>query len=239
MAIKVGCCGFPVNRREYGARFRVVEVQQTFYQPPRAATAKRWREETPPDLEFTLKAWQLITHGARSPTYRRLRRPLTPDEQRQAGSFQNTPLIQRAWEATREVAQTLAARVILFQCPASFEPTPVNLANLRRFLGTLPRENFLCAWEPRGGWPRELVAELCGELALIPALDPFATPVFPTSPAYFRLHGLGGYRYSYTDADLDRLAGLLTGYEEAYVLFNNMTMWDDARRFLDLLTLRP
>jgi len=51
----------------------VVEVQQTFYQIPRIATGKRWREEAPPDFEFTMKAWQLITHEPSSPTYRRLR----------------------------------------------------------------------------------------------------------------------------------------------------------------------
>lgn len=35
MPLKIGCCGFPVGRRQYAACFSVVEVQQTFYQPPR------------------------------------------------------------------------------------------------------------------------------------------------------------------------------------------------------------
>jgi len=45
MTIKVGCCGFPVNRREYFRHLQLVEIQQTFYQPPRAETARRWRRE--------------------------------------------------------------------------------------------------------------------------------------------------------------------------------------------------
>jgi hypothetical protein len=43
-----------------------VEVQHTFYQSPQISTLKKWPKEAPPDFEFTLKAWQLITHTATS-----------------------------------------------------------------------------------------------------------------------------------------------------------------------------
>lgn len=78
MEVKIGCCGFPVARRRYWEGLAAVEIQRTFYQPPRLETARRWRQGAPVDFEFTLKAWQLITHEASSPTYRRLRRPLSP-----------------------------------------------------------------------------------------------------------------------------------------------------------------
>jgi uncharacterized protein YecE (DUF72 family) len=233
--VKVGCCGFPVGRRHYAARLPVVEVQQTFYQPPQLTTARRWRAEVPGGFEFTLKAWQLITHEASSPTYRRLKQPLTPAVRAQAGFFKDTPLVQQAWETTREIAQALEARIILFQCPARFTPEPENRAALTRFFSSLDRGGFRCAWEPRGDWPRELVAELCAELNLLPALDPLASTPFPGPWAYFRLHGRGGYRYVYTDQDLEALRANLTDREEAYVFFNNMSMWADACRFLDLL----
>ncbi|HIC91498.1 MAG TPA: DUF72 domain-containing protein, partial [Syntrophaceae bacterium] len=71
--IKVGCCGFPKAKGIYYQQFKVVEIQQTFYQIPRVSTVQKWREEAPPDFEFTLKAWQLITHPSQSPTYRRLK----------------------------------------------------------------------------------------------------------------------------------------------------------------------
>ncbi len=222
-----------MKRQAYAARFHLVEVQQTFYHPPMLATARKWRKEMPPDFDFTLKAWQLITHEAKSPTYRRLRRKLTPEEQRQAGFFQQTPLVHQAWETSREIAQVLAARIILFQCPASFTSTPEHVAHLRRFFEETEREAFHFAWEPRGAWPRELVADLCRDLGLIAAVDPFATPPFPGSLAYFRLHGRGGYRYTYTTNDFVQLAEVLNRYEETYVLFNNLTMWDDARRFAE------
>ncbi|MEJ2223819.1 MAG: DUF72 domain-containing protein [Syntrophobacterales bacterium] len=235
MDVKIGCCGFPVKHQEYAARFHLVEVQQTFYQPPLLATARKWRQEMPPDFDFTLKAWQLITHEARSPTYRRLRRKLTIEEQRQAGFFKQTPLVREAWKASREIAQALDARIILFQCPASFTPTPEHLSDLRRFFEETKRGGLLFAWEPRGSWPRELVADLCGDLVLIAAVDPFATPPFPASLGYFRLHGRSGYRYTYTTTDFNQLAGVLGRYEEVCVLFNNLTMWDDARRFAEFL----
>ena len=55
--IKLGMCGFTIGAAAYYKQFRVVEVQQTFYDPP-TATLQRWREEAPPGFEFTMKAWQ-------------------------------------------------------------------------------------------------------------------------------------------------------------------------------------
>ncbi|MCL6620941.1 MAG: DUF72 domain-containing protein [Syntrophobacterales bacterium] len=235
MTIKVGCCGFPVNRREYFRHLQLVEIQQTFYQPPRAETARRWRQEAPPEACFTLKAWQLITHEAKSPTYRRLTRPLSEAERRQAGAFRPTQVVREAWEVTREVAAALEARVVVFQCPASFTPTPEHREHLTAFFRGITRDDLLLAWEPRGAWPREEVERLCRELRLLPVVDPLATPSFPGPLAYFRLHGQGGYRYRYTDADLAQLARLVKERQEAYVLFNNLSMWEDAQRFARLL----
>jgi uncharacterized protein YecE (DUF72 family) len=45
----------------------VVEVQQTFYDPPQDETLVRRRRQAPPGFEFTLKASQLVTHDASSP----------------------------------------------------------------------------------------------------------------------------------------------------------------------------
>lgn len=35
MMMKVGCCGFGEAQQKYVAEFPVVEIQVTFYQPPR------------------------------------------------------------------------------------------------------------------------------------------------------------------------------------------------------------
>ena len=67
--IKVGLCGFTVGMAQYPRYFPVVEIQQTFYQPPEDKTLRCWRANAPPDFEFTLKGWQLITHTSTSSTY--------------------------------------------------------------------------------------------------------------------------------------------------------------------------
>ena len=95
--VKVGLCGASMALTSYAQRFRVLEVQQTFYEPPREATLRRWRASVPPAFEFTIKAWQLITHEAKSSTYRRLRTPLSAEERTEVGGFRWTPIVARAW----------------------------------------------------------------------------------------------------------------------------------------------
>ncbi len=132
--MKIGTCGFGLAQAEYARAFPCVEVQHTFYQPPQLTTLERWRRQMPADFEFTLKAWQLITHDAHSPTYRRLKRKLSDTEKHDAGYFRATAIVREAWEMTLASANTLKARTILFQCPASFQQTEDNIANLERVL---------------------------------------------------------------------------------------------------------
>src|SRR5918998_5276153 len=111
--IKIGTCGFGVAQAEYARSFSCVEVQHTFYEPPRLTTLNRWRTQMPADFEFTLKAWQLITHEARSPTYRRLKRKLSNTEKPEAGCFRATEIVNEAWEVTLASAQALKATRVL------------------------------------------------------------------------------------------------------------------------------
>ena len=228
--VRVGLCGAGMALTSYAERFRVLEVQQTFYEPPREATLRRWRAGVPPAFEFTIKAWQLITHEARSSTYRRLRTPLTAEERTQVGGFRWTPVVARAWDTTLNCASILQATAILLQCPASFRPTEPAVARLREFLSKAPRPaGVRLLWEPRGPWPDELVRELCEELDLTHAADPFLRPSL-TPTAYYRLHGITGARHVYTDAELAHLAKTVDA-GPAYVMFNNMPRAADAGRF--------
>ena len=81
MTLKLGMCGYTIGAAAYFKQFRVVEIQQTFYDPPPLATIAKWRAQAPEDFEFTMKAWQVITHMGTSSTYRRLKRAFS-DEQR-------------------------------------------------------------------------------------------------------------------------------------------------------------
>jgi uncharacterized protein YecE (DUF72 family) len=234
-ALLVGCCGWAGARSRYFEDFPVVEIQTTFYQPPSAALAEKWRAEAPGDFLFTLKAWQLISHPASSPTYRRLRQPVPPEQRDRYGFFRPTDEVWEAWSTTRAIARALRAAVVVFQCPASFTPTAENCANLVGFFSRVDREGQLFAWEPRGNWPPDQVQALCRRLDLIHCVDPLAAQSTHGRPAYFRLHGRGGYNYRYSDADLDELADICGRHPEGYVMFNNVHMRDDARRFRDSL----
>lgn len=235
MAVKVGCCGFALAQARYYARFPVVEVQQTFYHPPELRTVERWRAQAPAAFEFTVKAWQLITHEPSSPTYRRLRQPIPIAARNRYGGFRLTAEVEAAWARTREVARALKARVILFQCPAAFTPTAENRRRLRRFFEQMERDGFILVWEPRGNWTPEEIRALCRELDLVHGGDPFQLRPDPGRIQYFRLHGRTGYRYRFTDADLQELARICRREGTTYCLFNNLTMADDARRFQELL----
>jgi len=238
MTARIGCCGWAQAQAKYFAEFPVIEIQSTFYHPPAARVAAKWRALAPPGFEFLIKAWQLITHTPSSPTYRRLRSPVTPLESDLLGSFQDTEPVWKAWEKTREIAAAVQASVILFQCPASFRPFTQNLKNFSTFFEKLGPQTSRLAWEPRGDWPPELIDDLCVEYNLIHCVDPFVSQSEYGDPIYWRLHGKGGYSYRYTDQDLQELHGMIARTrraQPAYVLFNNMSMRDDAKRFEKIL----
>lgn len=231
--VRIGTCGFGRTKRdEYFELLPVVEIQHTFYQPPQIKTLEKWRADVPDDFEFTLKAWQMITHEASSPTYRRLKRPLTEKEIGEAGFFKPTETVNEALALTLECAKALKARTILFQCPARFQPLPENILNFKRFFSCIDRGDFNFAWEPRGKlWEDEVIKELCDELDLWHCVDPFARQTVTPQNCYYRLHGIPRWRYTYEDDELTELVSLLPKKRLAYVFFNNITMKDDAMRF--------
>jgi uncharacterized protein YecE (DUF72 family) len=51
---------------------------------------------------------------------------------------------------------------------------------------------------------------------------------------YYRLHGGSDYQYQYTDEDLGRLEGMLPADRTGFILFNNVTMWENGLRFQEL-----
>lgn len=239
MDVRVGLCGWTVAQASYVRRFPLVEVQHTFYEPPPDALLARWRAAVPADFEFTMKAWQLVTHEAGSPTYRRLRQPLPDADRPQVGAFRTTPPVLAAWQRTLECARVLCATAVLLQCPKSFRPTVDNVERLRGFLATAPRPEARLLWEPRGAWPASLLTELCRDLDLVHVVDPLQAETVTPEQTYYRLHGTTGMRHVHTDEELRRLRVLIDGRPRPYVLFNNLPRAADAERFLALLGQAP
>ena len=216
----------------YAQQLRLVEVQHTFYEPPPDSLLATWRAAVPRDFEFTMKAWQLVTHESGSPTYRRVKTQPPPGE---VGAFRTTAPVLAGWQRTLACARVLRATAVLLQCPKSFRPTAVNVERMRTFLTTVERPEARLLWEPRGEWPAALLTELCRDLDLVHVVDPMQTETVTPESTYYRLHGTSGMRHVHTDDELRRLRDLIEGRPSPYVLFNNLPRVTDAQRFLAML----
>ncbi len=223
----IGTCGFPVAKKKYFEEFKVVEIQKTFYTPISKSLAQRWRENTPKDFIFTLKAPQTITHPPSSPTYRRYKGPLGD-----FGYFKSNEDVMLSWKNFVEIARILRAKVIVFQTPASFRQNKGNMENILNFFDNVERIATY-GWEQRGKWDLDIVKKICKEADLIHVVDPFKNRSVWGEFSYYRLHGIGGYSYRYSDEDLNKLMELVKN--EDYIMFNNTHMWEDAKRFKLLL----
>jgi uncharacterized protein YecE (DUF72 family) len=252
LKMRIGTSGFGIGQAKYVQLFCCIEVQHT----PAIATLERWRAAAPPDFEFVLKAWQLITHDAKSPTYRRLKKNLSEVEKQEAGYFRPTAVVKEAWEVTLACANALKAGTILFQCPASFKQTKENIQHLTKFFSRINRKSKtrglnLC-WEPRGDWDPKVVQTICDDLNLWHVVDPFVAESVTPHKLYYRLHGRNGWRYQYDDGELRELAAMLLAarsnrdevatdsssthdsgvtIHDPYVFFNNVSMTRDASTF--------
>jgi len=227
----------------YFRRFGAVEIQRTFYSLPRAETASRWSRMAPEGFVFTMKAWQGITHDARSPTWKKAKLSPAADLSR-FGHFRPTTQVFDAWNATKKFAKNLGASLVVIQSPRSFELSAQNEVNMEVFFGAIQRGGLVIGWEPRGSWledPHRLRG-LFSRLNLVHIVDPFwDRPASDLPFSYFRLHGKNrrySYKSDYTDDDLGDLAELAIKRSKdgpTYVMFNVVGMREVAMRFLGVL----
>jgi len=223
--VKVGCCGFPTSMKKYFENFSLVELNSTFYQYPGMETVEGWRQKAPENFEFAVKAHQDISHKSR----------MTVEEASVQG-----------FERMKQICKTLNAKILLVQTPGSFRPD--RLADAKKFFREVNREDLFLVWETRGpAWETaeayKKLGRVLGELGVAHVTDPFRVmPAYTREVAYFRLHGLGEqmYYYQYSDAELQKLKELVAPCEEegkeVYVLFNNLSMFDDGVRFMEYLS---
>jgi uncharacterized protein YecE (DUF72 family) len=247
--IRVGCCGwgfFKGGLKAYMEKFSLAECQTTFYKLPMVKTAERWRAGAPKDFQFTVKAFQAITHLPTSPTWRRAGIKLTKAQLERYGWLRPTKENFEAWRRTKEICDALEAKACLIQCPPNFKCIPENIANMRKFFSKIDRGKLVLAWEPRGNWKEhpDEIAKLCEELELVHVVDLMRRePVSKHSIAYIRLHGLNpreyDYNYKYPLSELKQLAtkakALAKKHREVYIMFNNYFMYDNARQLMKIL----
>ena len=163
----------------YARHFLTTEINTSFYHLPARATLKRWRDATPADFLFTVKASRYITHMKK-----------LGDPRRSVSTF-----LRRI----RILGDKLGP--ILFQLPPRWR---FNRERLSAFLDILSGE-FRYAFEFRDrSWLNEEAYELLsrhGAALCIYELDGFLSPREITADTvYVRLHGPEGpYRGSYDE----------------------------------------
>lgn len=221
--------------------FDVIEVNSTFYHPPRPETAASWvrRVEEREDFRFTVKLWQHFTHDPRE-----LDRT-------------SVDLFQDAIAPLRE-ADRLGA--VLCQFPWSFKGDRANARYLRELFdafGGLP-----LALEVRhASWDRPEVFEWLTRHGVAfcnidqPRIGRSLGPTREATAAigYFRLHGQNRenwfseeadveqrYDYLYQPEELERWAEAVEAMQEAvgrvFVVFNNHYRGQAAANALEMMS---
>lgn len=196
----------PKDYTSYYARFfRTVEINNTFYKLPSAATFAAWRQSVPDDFVFAVKASRYMTH---------MKKLLDPQE----------PL-SRFFGSANALAHKLGP--VLFQLPPGWH---VNADRLRRFLALLPPHQKYSFEFRHGSWYTEEILGLLRKQNVafcIYELDGHLSPLHVTASfVYVRLHGPEGkYSGSYPEEALQQWAQRCSDWQqqglEVYLYFDN------------------
>ena len=191
----------------YASHLGAVEVNGTFYHIPQATAFTAWREQTPEDFLFALKAPRTITH------MRKLRACAEP----------LAPFLARA----RLLGPKLGP--LLFQLPPRWHANPRRLAEFLAGLPVGPRYAFEFR-DP--SWHCEAVYEVLSArnaAFCIYNLAGFTSPLAtPADFVYLRLHGPGAepYQGSYGEHQIRDWAARARqwsgrGHKDVYIFFDN------------------
>ena len=190
----------------YARYFNTVEINNSFYRLPAAETFDAWRESSPSNFCFALKASRFITH------MKKLKEPRSSSE--------------KFFLVTQRLQQKLGP--ILFQLPPQWN---VNVERLAEFLVALPREHTYAVEFRDESWFVAPVFELLRKFNVAYCIHDFAAmrvPIEITADiAYVRFHGptVAKYAGSYSEIQLrawaDRIESWRSRVSAVYVYFNN------------------
>lgn len=189
----------------YLQNFDTVEVNNSFYKLPAPGTFASWRDATPEDFVFAVKASRFLTHNKK-----------LKDPENALNNF-----LPRAVELGEKLGP------ILFQLPPKWRCNPERL---ELFLEALPRDHRYAFEFREPSWHCAPVFEILrryNAAYCIYELAGFSTANEITADwTYVRLHGPGGkYQGSYSDATLATWAEQIKEWESrlraVYVYFDN------------------
>jgi uncharacterized protein YecE (DUF72 family) len=188
----------------FASRFPTVELNNPFYRLPSAEMFARWREATPDDFRFAVKASRFITHIKRL--------------QNVAGEI----------DLFMERAEQLGPKLgpILFQLPPNQQ---LDLSRLRAFLPLLSAERQWVVEFRHASWHTTEVYRLLAEHGVALCI-PVGGGVHPdritTAPfTYIRMHrgqeSQGGFTSDELQAWAAQVRALESVGKDVYVYFNN------------------
>ena len=206
----------------YSQKFDTVELNNSFYRLPTEVAFDNWRQSTPADFVFAVKASRFLTHQ------KKLKDP--------ESALQN--FLPRASRLSTKLGP------LLFQLPPRWQVNPGRLEGL---LEALPRD-LRCTFEFRDlSWIRPDINKLLsrfGAAFCIYELAGYHSPLTVTADfAYVRLHGpgLGKYQESYSTGRLRRWSKQVEDWAKdlasIYIYFDNDQAGYAARNASELKRL--
>ena len=200
----------------YATRFDTVEINNSFYRLPEAATFARWREQAPRQFLYAIKASRFLTH------MKKLKDPEDPLER----------FLSNAQELGRR------AGPVLYQLPPRW---PLNLDRFERFLDALVQQNRALRETGFKGrlrhavefrepsWYDDRIYSLLDRHRVALCLHDMqgsASPRVAIGPfVYVRFHGRTKYAGRYEDGLLDAWAAWLSERAseglDVFAYFNN------------------
>jgi uncharacterized protein YecE (DUF72 family) len=231
-AIQIGTVGFPVAGKTLFPHVDWVEIADTRHSLPKVQTAKRWRDEAPGRVVFSL---QLPKYLFETPP------PGAPlaGEPGSYGGFKPTTENRQLFENALRVADALRSEVLVLATGPALTPSKRHRDALGEFLDGVSREGRTLVWQPAGPWePHQ--AELTAEtLDMVLAVDPLRDPPPPGALAYFRLGPFTAMASRVGTYDLERLIEAAAPYERAVIVFETPRALDDVRNLKRVLADTP
>ena len=190
----------------YARHFDTVEINNSFYRLPAATTFDNWRDASPPNFCFAVKASRFITH------MKKLKDPASSSEK------------------FFHVADRLGKKLgpVLFQLPPRWK---LNVERFDEFLRALPREHQYVFEFRDETWFAPEVYRLLRKHKAAFCIHDFADMKVPQEITakftYIRFHGPTSAKYfgSYSKRDLRTWADRITKWRRdlsaVYVYFNN------------------
>jgi uncharacterized protein YecE (DUF72 family) len=219
MRVRIGCSGYPVERRQYQGLLAFVELQDTRRQLPKQDKFSRIKMAAPPGFEFAIVAPEALSDPEQAEGL--------PGDPRGYGALRPSPENIDLLNRTLAGARRLDA-VVRLHTTSDLGAGPDAFDRFRALLAGVDRQDVRLAWESRGPLTAKEIIRWAEQLELIPVVDPFQDDPPPGPVAYIHLHPLITLTGSLNAEHYLRLLERAMRYEESYLVFDTPHAFRDA-----------